>query len=640
MTTNDEAAAVNLRNVAIIAHVDHGKTTLVDNLLKQSGNFRSGELEKLQGGQHDLIMDSNPLERERGITILSKNCAVNYAAEDGHVYRVNIIDTPGHADFGGEVERVLRLADGCLLVVDAFEGPMPQTKFVLGKALEAGLRPCLVVNKCDRPDAEPDRVMDQVFDLLVSLGADDETLDVPVAFASAKNGWAVDSLDGVDMSVLPETGDLQAIFELIIKHVPHPEAYPEKPLQMLVTSLDFSEYVGRIGIGRVFSGTIMNGQPVMLVKENPDGTMKKKKAKIGGLLGFAGLGRRDADKIEAGDLCAVTGVEDIDIGDTIADPDHPEPLEGVTVDEPTISMLFRINDSPFAGQEGEFVTSRQIRSRLDKELQHNVALRVEPGMGTDEFIVSGRGILHLGILIETMRREGFELAIGKPIVIEREINGVIHEPIEELVIDCPNESVGAVMQLVGERKGEMKKMEERGSDVSHLVFEISSRALIGLRGRVLTASQGEAIMHHTFERFEPKSGEVPSRHAGVMVATESGQATAYAAEGLHDRGVLMVKPGDAVYAGQIVGEHNRPNDITVNVVKTKKLDNIRSANKEAFVTLKQPKQLSLEQCIEYIDDDELIEITPTTVRMRKKVLDEGLRRRAERQAKDKASLGG
>lgn len=629
---NPSDSAVNLRNVAIIAHVDHGKTSLVDQLLKQSGNFRSGELEKLAGGQHDLIMDSNPLERERGITILSKNCAVNYHCEDGHDYRVNIVDTPGHADFGGEVERVLRLADGCLLVVDAFEGPMPQTRFVLSKALEAGLKPTLVVNKCDRPDGEPDRVVNEVFDLLVSLGADDDKLDFPVVYASAKGGWAVNEWPCENY----EDSDMRPIFEAIIKHVPHPEAYPERPLQMLITSVDFSDYVGRIGIGRVFSGTIRAGMPVVLVHEHtPD--EKPKKGKIGKLLGFEGLARKEVDRVEAGDLCAVTGLDDFDIGDTVCDPDHPDALPAVTVDEPTISMTFRINDSPFAGQEGDYVTSRQIKTRLERELEHNVALRVEPGSGSDEFMVSGRGILHLGILIETMRREGFELAIGRPIVIEREIDGVMHEPLEELVVDCPNGSVGGVMQLVGERKGEMVKMEARGPDITHIVFEITSRALIGLRPRVLTATQGEAIMHHTFERFVPATSDRMERNMGVMIATESGQVTAYALEGLHERGIMFVKPGDKVYAGQVVGEHNRPTDLTVNCVKAKKLDNIRSANKEAFVTLKAPREMSLEQAIEYIADDELVEITPTKVRTRKRVLDEGLRRRQDRQAKDKAN---
>ncbi|MAY75326.1 MAG: translational GTPase TypA [Phycisphaerae bacterium] len=629
------ADAVNLRNVAIIAHVDHGKTTLVDQLLKQSGMFRSGELEKLAGGQHDLIMDSNPLERERGITILSKNCAVNYHAEDGHDYRINIIDTPGHADFGGEVERVLRLADGCMLVVDAFEGPMPQTRFVLGKALELGLRPVVYINKCDRPDGDPDRVISQVFDLLGTLGADDEALDFPVIYGSARGGWSVKEWPTEDH----ESADMRPVFEAIVHHVPHPEAYPEKPLQMLITTLDFSEYIGRIGIGRVVSGAVTAGQPAVLVRENADGTRKLVRGKVQKLMTFQGLGRVESPRVDAGDLCAVAGIEDIDIGDTLCEPDHPDPLPAVTVDEPTISMIFRVNDSPFAGQEGEFVTSRQLRSRLDRELEHNVALRVEQGGGTDEFIVSGRGILHLGILIETMRREGYELAIGKPIVIEKEIDGKAHEPLEELVVDCPNGAVGAVMQLVGERKGELLRMEDRGPELSHLVFEITSRALIGLRNRVLTATQGEAIMHHTFTRFVPKSGTIPTRISGVMIATETGQATGYAAENLHDRGVLFVKPGQQVYSGQVVGEHNRGVDLPVNIVKVKKLDNMRSANKEATVTIKAPRELSLEQCIEYIEDDELVEVTPTSVRMRKRILDEGQRRRADRQAKDKAGAG-
>jgi GTP-binding protein len=630
-------AAVGLRNVAIIAHVDHGKTTLVDKLLMQSGMFRSGELEKLQGGQHDLIMDSNPLERERGITILSKNCAVNYHAADDRDYRINIVDTPGHADFGGEVERVLRLADGCLLVVDAYDGPMPQTRFVLGKALEAGLKPVLVVNKCDRPDGEPDRVVDQVFDLLVSMGAEDDTLDFPVVFASAKAGWAVESADRIPAD---GQGDLRAVFEAIVHHVPHPEAYPERPLQMLITTLDYSDYLGRIGIGRVVGGTIYAGEQVMLVRPDEDGTgsVKKGRGRVGKLLAFSGLGRVDAERVEAGDLCAVAGLEGIDIGDTVCDPDHPEPLEAVTVDEPTISMIFRINDSPFAGQDGEYVTSRQIRSRLEKELQHNVALRVEPGQGTDEFLVSGRGVLHLGILIETMRREGYEISIGPPVVIEKEIDGKLHEPMEELVVECPESGVGSVMQLVGERKGEMQKMEERGPGVTRVVFEITSRALIGLRERVLTATQGEALMHHTFERFVPKRDAPPGRQSGVLIATESGQVTGHAVEGLHDRGVLFVAPGDKVYAGQVVGEHNRGNDLPVNVVRAKKLDNIRSANKESFVSLKAPRKLSLEQFVEYVQTDELVEVTPKNVRLRKRVLDEGLRRRMERQAKDKTSV--
>lgn len=628
MSTIAETGAIaSLRNVAIIAHVDHGKTSLVDNLLRQSGNFRAGELEKLGGGNHGLIMDSNPLERERGITILSKNCAVSYVAEDKEVYRINVIDTPGHADFGGEVERVLRMADGCLLVVDAFEGPMPQTRFVLTKALEAGLKPVVVINKCDRPDGEPQRVVNECFDLLVALGAEDHALDFPVVYASAKEGWA--------SNVWPrqDSDDMRPVFEAIIKHVPHPDVYIEKPLRMQVTTLDYSEYIGRIGIGRVTQGTMRVGTPVVLVKRNKDGSTRNVNAKIVTLQGFSGLGRVDKNKIEAGDLCAVSGMDDLEIGDTICDPDHPNAMDAVSIDEPTISMTFRINDSPFAGQEGEYVTSRQIRARLARELEHNVALQVEPGRGTDEFIVSGRGILHLGILLETMRREGYELSVGRPIVIEREINGVLCEPIEELAIDCPNESVGSVMMLVGERKGEMLKMEPRGSAITHCVFQITARALIGLRSRVLTATQGEGIMHHTFLRFEPVSGERTRRTAGVLIANETGQVTGHACEGLHDRGTLFVRPGDKVYNGQVVGEHNRGNDLTVNIVKTKKLDNMRVANKEATVTLKAPRDIGLEAGLEYIEDDELLELTPKSVRIRKMTLDESIRRRQDRQAR-------
>jgi len=627
-STSDIAS---LRNVAIIAHVDHGKTTLVDNLLKQSGNFRAGELEKLEGGQHGLILDSNDLERERGITILSKNCAVNYHAIDDTDYRINIIDTPGHADFGGEVERVLQMADGCILVVDAYEGPMPQTRFVLTKALENGLKPVVVINKCDRPDGDPDRVIGEVFDLLIALGADDDSLDFPIVYASARDGWAIDEWDGENKgtSLLP-------VFEAIVKHVPHPDVYIEKPLRMQVTTLGFSEYVGRIGVGRVYQGTVRAGQPVVIVKHLEGGKTKEVRTKIGTLDGFQGLGKVPREFIGAGDLCAISGLGDLDIGDTICDPDHPEAMDEVAIDEPTISMAFRVNDSPFAGNEGEFVTSRQIKARLERELEHNVALRVEPGRTMDEFVVSGRGLLHLGILLETMRREGYELAVGRPIVIERMIDGVKCEPLEELVVDVPDASVGGVMQIVGERKGEIVKVDQRGDGMTHCIFKITSRALIGMRGRVLTASQGEAIMHHTFLEFIPVTGERPTRHAGVMIATETGQITGYAVENLHERGVMMVRPGDKVYGGQVVGEHNRGNDIEVNAVRVKKLDNMRQANKEATVTLKQPKDLSLEQSLEYIEDDELVELTPTSIRIRKVELSEAMRKRAARQEKSAA----
>jgi len=630
---NDPTNAItSLRNVAIIAHVDHGKTTLVDNLLKQSGNFRSGELEKLEGGQHGLIMDSEDLERERGITILSKNCAVEYATPAGDAYRINIIDTPGHADFGGEVERVLRMADGCLLVVDAYEGPMPQTRFVLGKALEAGLLPVVVVNKCDRPDGDPDRVIGEVFDLLVALGAEDHALDFPVVYASARDGWAVDEWDG---STKGE--NLRPVFEAIVAHIPHPDVYLERPLQLQITTLGYSEYVGRIGVGRVTRGTIHAGQPIALVKRADDGTVTKTRAKVVTLQGFKGLGKVDRERIDAGDLCAVSGIEGLDIGATLCDPDHPEPMDRVTIDEPTVSMTFRVNDSPFAGRDGEYVTSRQIKARLQRELEHNVALRVEPGPSMDQFVVSGRGVLHLGILIETMRREGYEMGVGRPLVIEREIDGVLSEPLEELVVDAPDSHVGAVMQLVGERKGEVVKIEQRSDGMTHCVYEITSRALIGLRSRVLTATQGEGIMHHTFLRFVPATGERAGRHSGVMVATEAGPVTGYAVENLHDRGVLFVRPGDQVYAGQVVGEHNKPGDITVNIVREKKLDNMRSANKDATVTLKAPRSLSLEQSLEYIQDGELVELTPRHVRLRKTVLSESERKRLSRREKDRAT---
>jgi len=620
-------AQTALRNVAIIAHVDHGKTSLVDGLLRQSGNFRAGELEKLAGGRGELIMDSNPLERERGITILSKSCAVTYERPDGRAYAINIVDTPGHADFGGEVERVLRMADGALLLVDAFEGPMPQTRFVLGKALEAGLRPLVVINKCDRPDARPQGVINEVFDLLVDLGADELAMDFPIVYASARDGWAA-----LDLEAPRE--DLRPLFEAIIQHVPPPTDDPDAPLQALVTTLAYSEYVGRIGIGRVFAGTLRQGQTVAVLKR--DGG--RADVRLSGLQRFAGLGRVDTQAVDAGDLFAAVGIESVDIGDTLADPESAVPLPPVTIDEPTVSIVMRINDSPFGGQEGKFVTSRQIRDRLDRELQSNVALRVEAGESADEFVVAGRGLLHLGILFETMRREGYEMSIGRPRVILKDIDGATHEPLEVLVVDAPAASVGRVMELVGARKGELKKMEDRGA-VSHMVFEITSRSLIGLRSRLLTATQGEAIMSHRFERYVPLATERQGRQQGVMIATEAGQVTAYAVEQLHDRGMLFVKPGEKVYGGQVVGEHNRDNDIPVNIVRLKALTNIRSANKEATVTLKAPRAITLEDALEYIEDDELVELTPTSVRLRKKILDEGQRKRAERQRKDKQRVG-
>ena len=615
----------NLRNVAIIAHVDHGKTTLVDQLLKQSGNFRVGELDKLAGGQHGLIMDSNPIERERGITILSKNCAVTYVDLEGKPFRINIVDTPGHADFGGEVERVLRMADGCLLLVDAAEGPMPQTRFVLSKALEAGLKPLVVVNKCDRPDGRPTEVVNEVFDLLVELGADEIALDFPVVYAAGRDGWA--SLDYKE-----KTTDMRALFEAILTHVPEAQGDVNAPLQMLVTSLDFSEYVGRIGIGRVFNGVLKRNTTIAVLDRNGE----RRNAKASKLMAFAGLGRVEVDEVEAGDLCAVIGIEKIDIGDTLADFTDPKPLPPVKVDEPTLTMIFRVNDSPFAGQEGQYVTSRQIRERLLKECEHNVALKVAFGAG-DEFQVSGRGLLHLGILIENMRREGFELAVGKPRVITKEINHTLHEPIEYLVVDAPNEHVGSVMELVGARGGILETMEPRGDTMTHLEFEIASRGLIGLRSRLLTATQGEAIMHHAFERYAPVQGELPGRGQGVLISLDNGVATAFSIEGLSDRGVMFIDPQEKVYAGMIIGEHNRDNDLVVNITRAKHLTNFREATKEQFVRLKAPRKMNLEQCLEYIEEDELVEITPTTVRVRKRILDESQRKKADRAAKDRAA---
>jgi len=517
------------------------------------------------------------------------------------------------------------MADGCLLLVDAYDGPMPQTKFVLGKALEAGLKPVVVVNKCDRPDARPMEVVDEVFDLLVDMGAEDHALDFPVIYCSGRDGWGTR-----DLAV--KTTDMRDVFEAVVRQVPAPGGDPDLPLQVLITAIDYNEYVGRIGIGRVFNGKIRSGAPVTIIRR--DGrTITQSKASQ--LLQFVGLKRQEVESVEAGDLCAIVGLERIDIGDTVADPRNPIPLPAVKVDEPTMTMLFRINDSPFAGQEGTQVTSRQIRERLENELERNVALRIAPGKTPDEFMVSGRGVLSLGILIETMRRESFEIQVGKPEVIIKQIDGIDHEPIEELVIDTTTDTVGPVMELVGQRKGELKKMEHRGTTGSHLKFEIPSRALIGLRGKILTATQGEAIMHHSFLRFEPVSGEIPHRQAGVLISIETGAVTTYALRELAERGVMFVKPGDKVYAGQIVGEHNRDNDLTVNITRAKQLDNMRAASKEATVVLKAPRQMSLESALEYIEDDELVELTPKNIRIRKKMLDESARRRADRQAKDK-----
>ncbi|MHC4211247.1 MAG: translational GTPase TypA [Planctomycetota bacterium] len=612
----------NLRNVAIIAHVDHGKTTLVDAMLDCCGSLARGAV--------DCVLDSDPLERERGITIFSKNCAITYRPSvgdrAGESFRINLIDTPGHADFGGEVERVLKMADGVLLLVDAFEGPMPQTRFVVGKALELDLPLIVVVNKCDRPDARCDEVVNEVFDLLVALEASDERLDFPVIYASGRDGWAT-------MDLATRSGDVNPLFDAIVERLPPPVGYADVPLQMLITSQHYSPYVGSLAIGRVYAGAITTGQAVTLCQA--DG--RQRRARALKVYRFEALGRAPADIVSAGDLCAVEGLGDFEIGDTIACPDLPNPIARVAVDEPTLHMLFRINDSPFAGREGKYVTSRQLAERLDRELRSNLALRVEPGASSEEFRVSGRGLLHLGILLENMRREGYELSVGRPEVIEKELDGLRCEPIELLTVDVDQASIGAVLELIGGRGGEIQSLDQRG-DRMHVECEIPARGLIGLRSRMLTATAGQAVMYHSFHRYAPLRAIDQGRTNGVMVATETGQAKTYALLSLSERGVMFVKPQDPIYAGQIVGENSRDKDMGVNVVKDKAFSNVRESTKEATVVLKAPRSLSLEVALEYIESDELVEITPRAIRLRKKMLRESDRKRAGRRAK--SSLGG
>ncbi len=596
----------DIRNVAIIAHVDHGKTTLVDSMLRQSGQFRESQL------QGDCILDSNELERERGITILAKNIALQYGDT-----KINLIDTPGHADFGGEVERITMMADGCLLLVDAFDGPMPQTRFVLRKAFAAGLKPIVVVNKIDRPEARPQQVLSLVYDLFIDLGADDEQLDFPYIFASGKEGWASHDPKVKGDSIKP-------VFDLIVKHVPGPDVDAEGPFQMQVTTLDWSDYLGRIAIGKIVSGKIKKSDRVLIMKDGVN-----KNATIERVQTFEKLGRSDAEGGEAGDVVALVGLEEAEIGDTIADADYPVALPRMNVDEPTLTMLFTINDSPFCGREGTFVTSRHLRERLYKELQSNVALRVTDTALKDEFVVAGRGLLHLGILIETMRRQGYELSVGKPHVILKEINGVECEPTEELVIDAPSDKVGPVMEIVGSRRGTLTKMQAEGTR-THMEFQIPARGLIGMRTRVLNSTAGEAIMHHVFHSYQPYSGEIPHRMNGVMISNVSGKAVAYALESLQERSTLFVRPGDEVYPGMIVGENARDNDLVVNPCKEKKLTNIRAASADKNIILKPPRDMSLEVALEYIEDDELVEVTPGGIRLRKKLLSEESRKRASR----------
>jgi GTP-binding protein len=613
--------AETIRNVAIIAHVDHGKTTLVDQLLYQSGMFRQEELDKLAGGEHGLIMDSNPLERERGITIFSKNCAIEYVNGDGREYKINIVDTPGHADFGGEVERVLKMTDGVLLVVDAFDGPMPQTRFVLSKALHHGLKPILVVNKVDRPDSRPDDVVNEIFDLFVELEASDDALDFPVLFASAKEGWAT-------MDLAKPNRNLKPVYEAIIRSIPAPKADPGKPLQMLVTTLEYSDYVGRVAVGKVFAGRLAQAQPVTVIDRRGNRTQQK----VIQLYTFEGLTKQRATDVEAGDICAVAGLDPVDIGDTIACPDEPSALPIVAIDEPTMSMTFYVNNGPFAGRDGRYVTSLQIRERLERELQTNVALRVESGQTADEFLVSGRGLMHLGILLENMRREDYEVCVGKPQVIIHEKDGIQQEPVERLVIECPAECQSAVMSLIGTRRSELLKMDMKSgaSDYVHMEFRIPSRGLFGLNARLLTATQGRAILHHTFERYEPIRGAIPDRGAGVLIESETGTVTAYALDALYDRGVFFVQPGERVYEGQIVGEHCKDNDIVVNAAKAKQLTNIRQSTKDEAARVRPARLMSLEAMLEYVQQDELVEVCPNALRLRKRLLKEGQRRRAAR----------
>ena len=584
-----------IRNVAIIAHVDHGKTTLVDALLKQSGVFREGE------EVPDCVIDSNDLERERGITILAKNTAVRYQDT-----LINIVDTPGHADFGGEVERVLGMVDGCILIVDANEGPMPQTRFVLKKALEKGLRPIVVINKIDRPQAEPHIAVDKVLDLFLELGADDDQCEFPYLFASGMAGFAKLQLED-------ESEDLKPLFEAILDHVPPPVGDVDKPLQLQVTTLDYSEYLGRIVIGKIHNGTIQGNQQAALIKE--DGSLVK--AKITKLLGFEGLRRIEIAQASAGQIVAVAGFADANIGETITCPTNPQALPLIKVDEPTLQMTFVVNDSPFAGQEGSFVTSRQLRDRLMRELETNVALRVEPTDSPDRFAVSGRGELHLGILIETMRREGYEFQVSQPQVIYREVNGQPCEPFELLILDVPEDGVGGCMERLGQRRAEMQDMRILGDGRATLEFVIPARGLIGFRGEFMRLTRGEGIMNHSFLDYRPLCGDVESRRNGVLIAFEEGVSTFYAMKNAEDRGIFFITPGTRVYKGMIVGEHNRPQDLELNVCKTKQLTNHRSATGDELVQLQTPQDMSLERALEYIGSDELVEITPESIRLRK-----------------------
>jgi GTP-binding protein len=588
--------------------VDHGKTTLVDCLLRDSGEFRASQL------VGERILDSNELERERGITILAKNIALPYRG-----VKINLIDTPGHADFGGEVERVLRMADGALVLVDAVEGPMPQTRFVLSKALQYGLRPLVVINKIDRPDARPTEVLNETFDLFVDLGADDELADFPYIFTSARDGYA--TTDPTEPG-----SDMRPLLDRVLECIPGPQIDPKAPLQMLVTTLDWSEYVGRIAIGRLYSGRVQRGQSVVLAQAGDRLTP----CRVAAVNVFEKLGRTEVEQATAGDIVALVGLEGVEIGDTVCDAADPRPLPRLHVDEPTLEMIFTINTSPLAGRDGKYVTTRHLRERLQRELQRNVALRVRPLPGSDAFAVAGRGVLHLSVLIETMRREGYELAVGKPRVITRRNGDTIEEPFETLVVEVPPDRMGPVMELVGARRGRLQQVQSRGS-YTHMQFLIPARGLIGLRTRLLNATAGTAIIHHRFEGYHPPEGDIPGRANGVMVSNTSGRAVAFALDGLQERAEMFVAPGDEVYEGMIVGENSRSNDLVVNPTKEKKLTNIRAAGSDENILLKPPRVLSLEAALEYIEEDELVEVTPRAIRLRKVLLAEHERRRVTRQ---------
>lgn len=597
----------DIRNIAIIAHVDHGKTTLVDKMMLAGKLFREGQD---NSGQ---ILDSNDLERERGITILSKNVSINWKG-----VKINIIDTPGHSDFGGEVERVLNMADGCILLVDAFEGPMPQTRFVLQKALQIGLKPIVVVNKVDKQNCRPEAVYEMVFDLMFALNASEYQLDFPIVYGSAKNGW-------MSADYKHPTDNIDYLLDKIVEVIPAPKQIEGTP-QMLITSLDYSNYTGRIAVGRVHRGTLFDGMNVTICHR--DGTQERTKIKE--LHTFEGMGHKKTDHVESGDICAVIGLENFEIGDTICDLENPEPLPPIAIDEPTMSMLFTINDSPFFGREGKFVTSRHVNDRLQKELEKNLALRVKPFEDTtDKWIVSGRGVLHLSVLIETMRREGYELQVGQPQVIYKEIDGVKCEPIEELTINVPDEFSSKMIDMVSRRKGEVVAMESQGDRVN-IEFYIPSRGIIGLRTNVLTASQGEAIMSHRFKEYQPYKGDIVRRVNGSMIAMETGTAYAYSIDKLQDRGKFFIDPGEEVYAGQVVGEHVHDNDLVINVTKAKQLTNVRASGSDEKARVIPKVLMSLEECLEYIKSDELVEVTPKSIRIRKTILDHNERKRANK----------